>query len=153
MTSTDMTSTDGITPEEAPKAKRPRNLLAETKIYLTTPETLAAGLALVGGDWKLTEEPAGSEIGLYARVTGNEDVPALRSGAIYIGIATGMGGLKRRTDDEERWRGNDHAHGVALERPTSSVSTSITGRSSITAPAGDSTCSMYRSCHGVIFGA
>lgn len=116
-----MTDVDGTTPEQAPIEKRPRKLLAETQILLATPETLAAGLALVGAQWAVTEDPAGHERGLYASVSGRGRTQATQSGVLYIGIANGKGGLKQRTGYEESVRGGEHAHGMAIERNNARV--------------------------------
>lgn len=111
-----MTDIDETTPATAATGTRPRSLLAATTIHLMTPTTLARGLALVGVHWSVTEDPVDNEHGLYAWVSGQAGTPPLRSGVLYIGIANGRGGLKRRTGFEESGRGGDHAHGLAIKR-------------------------------------
>lgn len=111
-----MTHVDGTAPEQAPIEKRPRKLLAETQIFLATPETLAEGLAFVRAQWAVAEDPARQERGLYAWTSGRARTEATRSGVLYIGIANGEGGLKQRTGYEESGRGGEHAHGTAIER-------------------------------------
>lgn len=77
---------------------------------------LAGGFVLIGTNWSGMKGEPSHESGLYCWVGGSRDTPPMRSWVIYIGIASGKGGMQRRTGNEVAWRGGDDARGLVLLR-------------------------------------
>jgi hypothetical protein len=100
---------------------------------LTTPTAIVHGLGELGIQWEATAhdftEPAKhSEPGLYTWVDGCSNAPIMERPILYIGVATGAGGLGRRLANEMSWGSGDfiHGHGRAVHnRAASAVSGSL----------------------------
>lgn len=93
--------------------------VAAVALRLITPEILANALAVAGITW-VPKDPRQSDLaggdGLYTWVDGLGVEDPLRSGVLYIGIGRSKEGVLDRLEKELSWRGNDHAHGLAIAR-------------------------------------
>ena len=109
------------TPDESlrqPAATPP--LTAPATLRLATPAAIAEGLGLLGIRWRprpWTPALRTTDPGMYVWVIPDGDQDLNHRASLYIGIGERAdGGWPRRVADETRWRGNDHAHGIAIGR-------------------------------------
>ena len=93
--------------------------LASVALRLITPAVLSDALSVAGILWhpvEPKEDTFRDRHGLYTWVDGRGGVDPRHSGILYIGIGRSKEGVLNRLDKESSWRGNDHAHGLAIAR-------------------------------------